>query len=60
MIPFHQETWYAILVSGILSTLVVSVINGILLQKGCCLLDAFFNIEAIFLDESIPFCGKIK
>ena len=60
MIPFQQETWFAILVSVILCTLVVSVINGIVLQKGCRLPDAFINIVAISLDQSIPFCGKIK
>ena len=60
MIPLQQETWFAILVSLILCTLVVSVINGILLQKRWCLPDAFIKVVAIFLDQSIPFCGKIK
>ena len=60
MIPFQQETWFAILATGILCTLVVSVINGIALQKGCLLSNALINIVAIFLDQSIPFRGRFK
>ena len=60
MIPFHQELWFVIFISLILCTLVVSVINGILLQKGFRLQDDFINVLATFLDQSIPFCGKIK
>ena len=60
MIPFHKELWFAILISLILCTLVVSLFNGILLQKGFHLQDTFINAVAIFLDQSIQFCGKIK
>ena len=60
IIPFHKELWFAILISLILCTLVVSVLNGILLQKGFHLQDTFFNAIAIFLDQSIQFCGRIK
>ena len=60
MIPFHQELWFAILISLILCTLAVSVLNGVLLRKGFRLQDAFINVVGIFLDQSTPFCGKIK
>ena len=60
IIPFHQELWFAILISLILCTLAASFINGVLLRKGFHLLDTFINVVAIFLEQSIPYCGKIK
>ena len=60
MIPFHKETWYAILITIVVCTLVVSIINGIFLEKEFRPRDALLNIFAIFLDESLPFSGKIK
>ena len=60
IIPFQQELWFAILISLILCTLAASFINGVLLRKGFNLLDTFINVVAIFLEQSIPYCGKIK
>ena len=54
MIPFHQEIWFAILISLLLCTFVASFLNGV------CLQDTFINVVAIFLEQSIPFCVKIK
>ena len=60
MIPFGQELWFAILISLILCTLAASVLNGVLLQKAFHLQNAFINVVGIFLEQSIPFCGKTK
>ena len=60
MIPFHKETWYAILITIVVCTLVVSIMNGIFLEKEFRPRDALLNILAIFLDESLNFTGKIK
>ena len=60
MIPFHKETWYAILITIVVCTLVVSIMNGIFLEKEFHPRDALLNILAIFLDESLNFTGKIK
>lgn len=59
MIPFHQELWFAILISLILCTLAVSVLNVVSFRRGGFRLqDAFINVVGIFLDQG--FCGKIK
>ena len=60
MIPFHKETWYAILITIVVCTLIVSIINGFFLENEFQPRDALLNIFAIFLDESLPFTGKIK
>ena len=60
MLPFQYETWFAILITLIICTLFVIVINGFFLRNEFHPRDAMFNIFAIFVDESLPFIGKIK
>ena len=60
MIPFDNETWYAILITLIICILVVSFTNGVLVRTEFHPRDSLLNIWAIFLDESVPFATKIK
>ena len=60
MIPFQKEMWYAIIITLIACTFIVSLINGFILKNEFHPRDAIFNILAIFLDESVPFPAKIK
>ena len=60
MIPFDNETWYAILITLIICSLVVSITNGIFLTNEFPARDSLMNMLAIFLDESVPFPAKIK
>ena len=60
MIPFDNETWYAILVTLIICVLFVSITNGAFLRNEFHPRDSLINILAIFLDESVPFPAKIK